>query len=114
MSPLNLQKNCNLMTTIVTASENCDTGHSKNILNTCYRLRMHAQACSNSTFFFKHNTLLSALAHGKSNVQVNIMGLIYVKAILTLYTKTKSAVTNVVIRLQFYRKAHGDICHCQQ
>ena len=92
--------------------KNCDTGHSKKILNTCYRLRMDAQPCRKSTFLFKHNTLLSTLAHGKSNVQVINMSLLYVKSKLTLYTKTKSAVTNVPIELQFYRKLGGDKCRC--
>ena len=94
--------------------KNCDTGHSKNILNTCYRLRVSPQACRKSTFLFKHNTLLRALAHGKSNVQVINMSFLCVKSKLALYTKTKSPVTNVPLNLQKNRNPRGDICHCQQ
>ena len=39
MSPSNLHKKCTLRGTDVAVLKNCDLRHSKNILNTCYRLR---------------------------------------------------------------------------
>ena len=92
--------------------KNCDTGHSKNILNTCYRLRVSPQQCSKSTFLFKHKPLLSSDAHGKSNVQVINMSFLCVKSKLALYTKTKSATTNVPLNLQKNRNSRGDKCRC--
>lgn len=112
MSPLNLHKNCKLRGTLVTVLKNCDPRHPKNILNTCQVMRMDAQPCRKSTFLFKHNTLLSALADGKSNVQVINTSLLAMKLKLTIYTKTKPAPTNVPHTLQFYRKLGGDKCRC--
>ena len=70
--------------------KNCDTGHSKNILNTCQDMRVNPHNLPKSTFKFKHKPLLSSYA-----------GFIHKIA------------TNVPLKQTKKSQPERDICYCQ-